>query len=147
MSNLTKIELLRRFFPEIAERSGAGDKEAAIRINTLSCEAILADMLRLYDAGHKNHGAGVLCIRLHGGDKESSYLPVSDLELDRAMAAREFNTGLETFLAEAISTIEDTNPDKAGLVLLVDNTNAQVFQIPREYPAQSIQALLEEFSG
>lgn len=147
MSKLTKIELLQRFFPEIAERSSAGSKEASIRINTLSCEAILADMLRLYDAGLKNHGPGVLCIRLHGGDKESAYLPVSDLEWDRAMAARDFNTGLETFLREAISTVEDTNPDKAGLLLLVDNTNAQVFQIPREYPAQSIQALLEEFAG
>lgn len=147
MSNLSKIELLQRFFPEIAEHSSRGDKEASIRINTLSCEVILADMLRLYDAGFKSYGPGVLCVRLHGGSQESSYLPVSDLDLDRRMAAREFNIGLETFLAEAISTVEDTNPDKAGLLLLVDNTNAQVFQIPREYPAQSIKALLEEFAG
>lgn len=147
MARPTKAELLSRFFPEIQEKSSKGDKQAAIAYNTLACEVVLADQLRLFDAGLAKHGPGVLCVRLQRGDRESSYLPVADIQMDRDLAAGQGHTALETFLSDVLSQLGSIDPETAGLVLLLDNSSAQLFPIPRDYPARGIQALLEEFAA
>jgi hypothetical protein len=147
MARPTKAELLGRFFPEIREKSSKGDKQAAIAYNTLACEVVLADQLRLFDAGRAKHGPGVLCVRLQRGDRESSYLAASDLQMDLDMAASQGHTALETFLSDVLSQLSTIDPEKAGLVLLLDNSSAQLFPIPRDYPARGIQSLLEEFAA
>lgn len=146
MARPTKLELLRRFFPEVMEKGGSkGDKEAAMKVNTLACEAVLADLLSLYDKGLAQRGLGVLCLRLHKDAQESSYISLEDFRADRDMASRGGSTDLETFLTDVIDQIERTSPEKAGLIMLLDNSSAQLFPISKEYPARSIQALMEEY--
>jgi len=147
MARPTKVELLSRFFPEIKEKSSKGDKQAAIAYNTLACEVVLADQLRLYDIGLRKQGAGVLCVRLQRGDRESSYLTAQDLQADRDQAASQGHTALESFLSDVLSQIASIDPEQAGLVLLLDNSSAQLFPIPRDFPARGVQALLEEFAA
>lgn len=148
MARPTKIELLQRFFPELLEKRGTkGDREAALRVNTAACTAILADLLNLYDKGLASLGLGVLCMRLQAGGHESSYLTLEDFRADREQAAREQRTELGDFLASVIDEIERTSPEKAALILLLDNTSAQLFPIGRDDPGRSIQALMEEFSA
>lgn len=147
MPRPTKIELLSRFFPEIRNKSTKADKEAAIAYNTLAAEVILADQLRLYDNGRAKHGPGVLCVRLHNEAAESAYLPLRDIQIDLDTAKSQGHTAMETFFKDLVAEIARINPDKAGLVLLVDKSSAQLFPIDREYPARTIEALLQEFSA
>lgn len=147
MPRPTKIELLSRFFPEIRTKSSKADKQAAIAYNTLAAEVILADQLRLFDNGRAKYGPGVLCVRLHDEASESAYLPLRDIQCDLDMARSNGHTAMETFFKDLVAEINRINPEKAGLVLLVDKSSAQLFPIDREYPARSIEALLEEFSA
>lgn len=148
MARPTKLDLLRRFFPEVMEQSGSkGDKEAALRINTAACEAILADLITLYDKGFNQRGLGALCVRLHQDAQESSYISIEDFRADRDMANRNQSADLEGFLSDVIDQIERINPDKAVLVLLLDNSSAQLFPVNRDFPARSIQALMEEYTA
>lgn len=147
MSRPSKIELLSRFFPEIKEKVSKADKEQSIAYNTLACEVVLADLLRLYDKGLSQHGVGALCVRLHKGANESAYLAISDLRADQEQARLAGDTGIETSMKAMVDEIERINPEKAGLVLMVDNSSIQLFPIDREFPARSVQALLEEFAA
>jgi hypothetical protein len=147
MPRPNKIELLSRFFPEIREKATKADKEQAIAYNTLACEVVLADLLRLFDNGFRKYGNGALCVRLHKGASESSYLALSDLKEDQQRAQDDGDTGLESFFTSVIDQIDRINPEKAGLVMLVDNSSVQLFPIDREYPARSVQALLEEYAA
>lgn len=147
MPRPSKIELLSRFFPEIKEKVGKADKEQAIAYNTLACEVVLADLLRLYDKGLAQHGPGALCVRLQHGANESAYLAISDLRADQEQARAAGDTGIESSMKAIIDEIERINPEKAGLVLMVDNSSIQLFPIDRDYPARSVQALLEEFAA
>lgn len=147
MSRPGKLELLSRFFPEIKQKVSKSDKEQSIAYNTLACEVVLADLLRLYDNGLAKHGPGALCVRLHQGAGESSYLAAADLKADQQRAKTDGASDLESFFSGVISKIDSINPKKAGLVMLVDNSSVQLFPIDREYPARSVQALLEEFAA
>lgn len=148
MARPTKLELLHRFFPEVMNPAGSkGDKEAAMRVNTLACEAILADLLNLYDKGLDREGLGALCLRLQRGSQVSDYVPIDDFRADREMALRNQASDMESFLLDVIDQIERTDPKKAAIILLLDNSSAQLFQIGREYPARTIQALMEEHAG
>lgn len=143
MSKLTRPELLLKFFPEMASKVTKGDREAAVRYNMLACEAILADQLRLYDNGFEQQGPGVLCVRIHRDASESCYLPLADLQEDLETAKTSGNSGLESFLKDAVSRIEECNISRAGLIMLLDNSTAQLFRLDREYPAKEIKAMLE----
>jgi hypothetical protein len=88
----------------------------------------------------------VLCVRLRDGADASSYLTVEDLQVDRAMAVACADAETETFLADVLRQIGSMDFEKAGLIMLVDNSSIQLFPIDREFPARSVQALLEEFS-
>ena len=147
MPRPSKIELLSRFFPEIKEKVTKADKEQSIAYNTLACEVVLADLLRLYDKGFSVQGPGTLCVRLHKGAGESSYLALSDLRADQDQARAAGESGIESSMKAMIDEIERINPEKAGLVLMVDNSSIQLFPIDRDYPARSVQALLEEFAA
>lgn len=145
MSRPSREELLLRFFPELRDRQGtAADQRAALTYNTLACEVVLADQLRLFDAGHQRHGAGVLAIRLQTGGHASGYVPVSDLQADREQARKDDDRATEAFLGEALEAIGRLDPDTHGLVLLIDNSRAQLLPIPREHPASAIAAMLED---
>jgi len=104
-------------------------------------------LLRLFDNGFRKYGNGALCVRLHKGASESSYLALSDLKEDQQRAQDDGDTGLESFFTSVIEQIDRINPEKAGLVMLVDNSSVQLFPIDREYPARSVQALLEEYAA
>lgn len=146
MPRPTKIELLQRLFPELKQPSSKGEKEAAIRFNTLACEAIFADWIRIFDLGFEREGRGILCLRLHAEAKESTFLPFSALQEDREQARQDGADELLSFLDDAIAQVQRVNPNKAILVMLLDNSGAQLFPIDREYPARNVQALLEEFA-
>lgn len=143
MSKLSRPELLLKFFPEMASKVTKGDREAAVRYNMLACEAILADQLMLYDKGYERQGPGVLCVRIHRDASESCYLPLCDLQEDLETAKTCGNSSLEEFLRDAVSQVEECNLSKAGLIMLLDNSTAQLFRLDREYPAKEIKAMLE----
>ena len=147
MTRPSRFELLSKFFPELKKPGSQGDKEASLRFNTLTCEAILADQLRFFDLGYNANGPGILCVRLRDGAQCSEYLPIEDLRTDHGEARRAGHAAVEQFLADAISQVGSTDFDKCGLVLLIDNSSMQIFPIDREYPARSIQAMLEEFAA
>jgi hypothetical protein len=139
MPRPSKIELLSRFFPEIREKSSKADKEQSIAYNTLACEVVLADLLRLFDKGFSTYGPGALCVRLHQG--------AGDLRADQEEARLSGDVDIESSMKAMVDEIERINPEKAGLVLMVDNSSIQLFPIDREYPARSVEALLEEFAA
>jgi hypothetical protein len=143
MSKPSRAELLLKFFPEMKTTIGKGDREAAVKYNTLACEAILADQLMLFDHGYERDGLGILCLRLHKDATESSYLTLRDLEEDHDRARADHQSDLESFLADVIDQVSNTSVVRAGLVMLIDNSTAQVFQLDREYPAKHIKAMLE----
>jgi hypothetical protein len=142
----TRLELLHKFFPELKEASGSKTTDAAIQINIRACEAILADMIDMFDKGYNADGPGVLCIRLHKDSKESEYLPQNELALDLNYAEKVNDTDVIDALSKIIDTIEDFNAEKGVLLMLVDNSRMQVLPIDREYPARAIQAMMEEYA-
>lgn len=146
MPRPSKAELLARFFPEIKTKASRAEREQAIAYNTLACEVVLADLLRLFDQGHAAQGDGVLCLRLHSGANESSYLCAADLAHDREMAAAHGDTALEASLQSVLTALASCDPAEVGLVLLVDNSSLQLLPISRHYPARTIETLLQEFS-
>ena len=114
MPRPSKIELLSRFFPEIKEKVTKADKEQSIAYNTLACEVVLADLLRLYDKGFSVQGPGTLCVRLHKGAGESSYLALSDLRADQDQARAAGESGIESSMKAMIDEIERINPERSG---------------------------------
>lgn len=147
MTRPTRIELLEKFFPEIKEQATSGEREASIRLNSLACEVILADLITKYDNALAKQGKGILILYLNRGKQGAAYIPAADFEQDLETARRDGDTHMEEFLSSSLQQIEDISPDKAALVMLVDNTGAQVFPISRDYPANPIKAMLEEFSA
>lgn len=145
MARPTRAELLVKFFPEIAAKSGSiGDKSAAIRINTLAAEAILADQIRLFDLAFEHQGPGVLVNRIYSGSAESAFVTLEDFGADHAMAERSGDEATADFLSGVIDQIEDFNFEKGVLLMLLDNSSCQLFCLDRTYPAKSIEALLKE---
>lgn len=147
MARPSKRELLARLFPELRQSASNGEKEAAVRLNTLACEAILADWIRLFDRGLAREGPGVLCLRLHRQAHESSYLARADLEADCQQARRDGSQELETFLTDSLAQLERLNLQQVALVLLLDNSGAQLFVLDRDQPARAIEAALTEFAA
>lgn len=147
MPRPSKLELLSRFFPDIQGASSRAEKEQSIAYNTLACEVVLVDLLRMYDNGYAIHGPGVLTVRLQEDAADSNYVPVFDLQSDREAALSNGDSSTESFLAGVLEKLAIISPDKAGLILLIDNSSAQLFPIERELPARSVKGLLEEFAA
>jgi len=146
MTRPTRIELLERFFPEIKEKATPGEREASIRLNSLACEAILSDLITKYDNALAKQGKGVLILFLNRGEQGAAFVPVADFEQDLETAKTSGDTEMEEFLSAAVQRIEAISPEKAALIMLVDSTGAQLFPVSRDYPANPIKAMLEEFS-
>lgn len=144
MSRPSRIELMRRFFPELGRTGTTGETEAAIELNTRACEAILADQIRLFDEFHATHGDGALVLKLADGDRNSFYATLDDFCVDLTTAERNCDFSSSSFLKEVIRVIKTTDIATHALVLLIDNSQVSVLPIPREYPARAIQALQEE---
>jgi len=147
MTRPTRIELLEKFFPEIKENATAGEREASIRLNSMACELILADLITKFDNALAKQGKGILILFLSKGRQGASFVPVADFEQDFETAKTSGDTEMEAFLGSALQQIESISPEKAALIMLVDNTGAQLFPISRDYPANPIKAILEEFSA
>jgi hypothetical protein len=147
MSRPSRIELLEKFFPEIKDKATAGEREASIRLNSMACELILADLITKYDNALAKQGKGILILYLNRGKQGAAYVSAADFEQDLETAKTTGDSEMEDFLASALQQIEAISPDKAALVMLVDNTGAQVFPIDRDYPANPVKAMLEEFSA
>lgn len=146
MARPSKAELLQRFFPELRQHASAATKEAAVRLNTLACEAILADWIRLFDLGRQREGPGLLTLRLQRQAPASAYLPLEELRRDLEQAQRDGADALATFLSEALAAADGLNVNQAVAVLLVDNSSAQVFVLDRQHPARALEAALSEFA-
>ena len=146
MARPSRVELMRRFFPELGDTGSAGDTQAAIGLNTRACEAILADQIRLFDQMRERFGDGALCLKLAGGDRESFYTPLEAFCEDLLTAEGAGDFGMSAMLADIVRVIKTTNFEQQVLVLLIDNSRATLLPLGREYPARSIQAMQEEFT-
>ena len=145
MARPSRYELLTKFFPEINQGT-AGDKEAAIRFNTLAAEAILADQIRIFDIGYQADGPGVLILRIYAGAKESTYVTLDDLAEDLNTAERFGDEDTADFLADVLEKAKEFNVSKGVMLMLLDNSSAQLFIVDRDHPAASVEAMLKEFS-
>lgn len=146
MARPSRIELMRRFFPELGTTGTSGETEAAIQLNTRACEAILADQIELFDRFYEQQGAGVLCLKLADGDRQSFYVTLEAFCEDLLIAESSADTGSASLLREVIRSIKTTDFKQQILVLLIDNSRASLLPLSREYPAKAIQAMQEEFT-
>lgn len=146
MPRPSRIELMRRFFPELGQTGSRGETKAAIELNTRACEAVLADQIELFDTFYKERGPGALCLKLAGGDRASHYVTLDDFCQDLLTADAADDVGTANTLKEVIRAIKGNDFGEKILILLIDNSAASLLPVPREYPARSIQALQEEFT-
>lgn len=142
----SRDQLVGKFFPELSKPGTSGDKEASQEICLRACEAILRDMIALYDAGRCCCGPGVLCVRLSKGERKSDFMCADDIRLDLQDAQDGGDSDTAAFLDQVLSKIVSTNPDRAALLLLVDNSSARVYVVDRDNPTGFIKPLLEEVS-
>lgn len=142
----SRDELVLKFFPELKEQGNGADTEGAIALNVRACEAILADLIDIFDEGYEEQGPGLLALRLFEGARQSSYVTLEDLQIDQRVASKAGNDDAASFFASAIDAIVRHNASQAALVALIDNSTARLIPVRREYPASSIQAMLEEVS-
>jgi hypothetical protein len=143
MARPSRVELMRRFFHELGQTGTGGETEAAIEINTRACEAILADQIQLFDKFHAEQGDGALVIRLAGGERTAHYVPLDGFCEDLLAAEQSQDFKTSGFLREVIRVIKTTDTERSALVLLIDNSQASLLPIPRDYPARAIQELQE----
>lgn len=141
MARPERGELIRRFFPELGRTGTGGETEAAIEINTRACEVILADMIRIFDKHHQEHGDGALCLKLADGDRESFYVTLGVFCQDLIDAEKFADQGTASFLKEVIAAIKGIDASEKIIVLLLDNSRGSLLPIPREHPARQIEAL------
>lgn len=146
MARPSRIELMHRFFPELGETGSRAETKAAIELNTRACEAVLADQIELFDGFFREQGPGALCLKLADGDRASHYVTVDDFCADLLTADAIGDVGTANTLKDVISAIKQNDFDARILILLIDNSQASLLPIPREYPARAIQALQEEFT-
>ena len=139
----SRAHLLRKFFPEFGSGTEA-DREAATRINVMACEAILSDLIKLYDDGYTEFGPGVLTLRLAKGQRESGYYSHEDAKADRHDAQTEGARSVVEFMDTVIEAVDGLNPKKDVLLMLCDNTSIRLFALNRDYPADAVQQMLEE---
>ena len=147
MNRPSRYELLTKMFPELRTTEGSkGDKEAAIGINTRACEAILGDMIGNYDKGFAAFGPGVLNVRLSKDtSKTSEYITLSEIIADADLATQHGDTDIASAMTDVAKTVESFNPNKAGLVLLVDNSGFRLLPVDRDNPASTLVSMMEEF--
>lgn len=146
MPRPSRVELMRRFFPELGKTGSRGETKAAIELNTRACEAVLADQIELFDRFHREHGPGALCLRLAGGDRASHYATLADFCQDLSAADAAGDTAMASALKGVVEAIKATDTSAKVLILLIDNSAFSLLPVPREYPARAIQALQEEFT-
>lgn len=144
MSRPDRAELIKRFFPELGRAGSIGDTEAAIEVNTRACEAILADIIELFDDFRAMRGDGALVIKLAGGDRQSHYVTLEDLCEDLICAEEADDQPASRLLRDTIRAAKTHNFEAAVLVMLIDNTSVHVLPLPRDYPAGGIKALQHE---
>jgi hypothetical protein len=134
---------MRRLFPELGSTGTGGETEAAIAINTRACEAILADQIQLFDSFMERQGLGALVIRLAGKERDSYYVPLEGFCEDLLAAETAGDIQNSGFLRDVISRIKMTDTNNYALILLIDNSQASLLPVPREYPARGVQELQE----
>lgn len=144
MARPNRDELIRKFFPDLGKTGTGGETEAAIELNTRSCEVILADLIGRFDQFYEDYGRGALVLKLAGGDISSFYITLEGFCEDLLTAEANGDRDNRAFLREAISAVKAIDPTEKVLFLLIDNSRASLLPIPREYPARGIRALQEE---
>ncbi len=147
MKRPSRLELLNKFFPTTKEVSTSADKEAANKFNARACEAILCDMVNMFDKGHHEYGPGVLCLRIHKGSKDSEYLSLEDLSYDLEVAQSHGDTEIANSINDVLSAVKDINAEKCALLMLVDNSRMQVLPVDRKKPGKSIESMLKELAA
>jgi hypothetical protein len=143
MSRPSRLELLRKFFPELGDTGTGGETEAAIAINTRACEAVLADMIGLFDKSFKEKGAGILSLNLALQDRGGCYVTLDELCEDLLAADAMGQNDVSTMLKDTISVVRLNNYEERVLLMLIDRSRASLLPIPRDRPARSIQKAQE----
>jgi hypothetical protein len=143
MARPSRSELLRKFFPELGETGTGGETEAAIAINTRACEAVLADLIGLFDESFKERGAGVLSLNLALQDRGGCYVTLDELCEDLLAADAMGQNDVSTMLKDIISVVRLNNYEEQVLLLLIDRSKASLLPVPRDHPARNIQRAQE----
>lgn len=139
----SRAQLIRKFFPGLGETGTGGETDAAIEINTRSCELVLVDLIEVFDKNLKEKGPGVLCLNLISA-QATHYVPLATFCEDLLDAERDGDKETSGFLKQLIAKVRLHNFDNAILVLLADNSCQSLLAVPREYPADAIRRLQKE---
>ena len=146
MSRPDRAELVKRIFPELGQTGTAGDTEAAIEVNTRACEAILADVIELFDKFRAEFGDGALVIKLADGDRQSHYVTIEDLCRDLVTAQNLGDLDTSRMLRDMIRSAKTHDFESSVLVMLIDKSSISVLPLPRDYPANNIKELQHELT-
>lgn len=144
MPRPTRLELLRKFFPELGQTGTGGETEAAIAINTRACEVILADLIKTFDKEFLVRGPGVLCVNLAQGTlARGLFVTLDELCGDLTAAEECGHFEVSGMLRDVISTVRLNNYDERVLILKTDKSTTSLLPIPRDRPASGIQRAQE----
>jgi hypothetical protein len=143
MARPSRAELIRKFFPDLGKTGSGGDTEAAIELNTRAAEAVLADLIQLFDQGLQQHGPGVLCLNLTN-PKATHYAPLSTFCEDLSDAERLQDYEMSGFLKQLIAQVRLNDFEVHALMLLADRSCQSLLPIPRSFPAERIRELQQE---
>ena len=149
MNRPSRYELVQKMFPELKTQQGSkGDREAAIGINTRACEAILGDFIGNFDKGFTAYGPGALAIRLSNDkSKTSEYITQAEIAADADLASKHGDVDIAEAMGDVAAVVEAFNPNKAALLLLIDNSGFRLLPVDRDNPAGTITAVMEEMNG
>jgi len=143
MARPSRPELIRKFFPGLGDTGSGGETEAAIEINTRAAEAVLADLIQLFDEGLQDYGPGVLCLNL-ANPKASHYTALSTFCEDLLDAERYADYETAGFLKDVITQVRLADFQTHVLMLLADRSCQSLLPVPRSFPAEQIRRLQQE---
>lgn len=145
----SRVELIQKAFPEFfdpLQRVSAGSTEGAREITVRCVEAMLVDMIQRHDKFFLKHGQGALTIPLVKEAEPQRFCSIEDLEEDRRLAETCQDYDTARFCTSMIQKLYHTDFEKHCAFIICDNSPPRLCLIDREYPAKSVQAVLEEYS-
>lgn len=137
-----RTDLLQKL---IASEKFGKDKEQEQSFLLATAELILSDLIDIAIKGLERKGAGSLVINLL--NDSTTYMSGTALEFDIAVAEREEDEEILTFLRSLIQEIDENDWSKNVLITLISDAGTRTFAVEAGGSQESLRALAEEFSG
>ena len=137
-----RTDLLQKL---IASKKFGKEKEQEQQFLLATAELILSDLIDIAIKGLERKGAGSLVINLI--NDSTTYMSGTAVEFDIAVAEREEDEEILTFLRSLIQEIDENDWSKNVLITLISDAGTRTFAVEAGGGQESLRALAEEFSG